>query len=52
MGDPIETNTAGEFYARKNGHLIVGSVKGNIGCVTRFSVDSDADKASRGRRLP
>ena len=28
MGDPIETNTAGEFYARKDGYLIVGSVKG------------------------
>ena len=31
VGDPIETNTAGEFYARKEGDLYVGSVKGNLG---------------------
>ena len=37
MGDPLETNVAGEFYARKNDHLIVGSVKGNIGCAARSS---------------
>ncbi|KAF9653249.1 hypothetical protein BDM02DRAFT_3182788 [Thelephora ganbajun] len=31
VGDPLEANAAGEFYARKDDHLIVGSVKGNIG---------------------
>ena len=31
VGDPIEKNTAGEFYARKEGDLYVGSVKGNLG---------------------
>ena len=47
MGDPIETNTAGEFYARKEGDLYVGSVKGNLGCVTRpaLPIDSDANEA-------
>ena len=35
VGDPLEVNAAGEFYARKDGHLIVGSVKGNIGCAAR-----------------
>jgi len=31
VGDPLEANAAGEFYARKDDHLIIGSVKGNIG---------------------
>ena len=46
MGDPIETNAAGEFYGREGDHLIVGSVKGNIGWVAEsvFSVDSDVDE--------
>ena len=40
MGDPLEANATGGFYARKDDHLIVGSVKGNIGCAARsaFSV--------------
>ena len=37
MGDPLEVNAAGEFYARKDDHLIVGSVKGNIGWATGFA---------------
>ena len=36
MGDPLEVNAAGEFYARKGDHLIVGSVKGNIGWAAGF----------------
>ena len=36
MGDPLEANAAGEFYARKDDHLIIGSVKGNIGWVAGF----------------
>ena len=27
VGDPIETNTTGEFYAKEEGDLYVGSVK-------------------------
>lgn len=38
MGDPLEANAAGEFYARKDDHLIVGSVKGNIGYVTKLAL--------------
>ena len=46
MGDPIETNTAGEFYARKDGYLIVGSVKGNIGyfLIPALSIYCDANE--------
>ena len=32
VGDPIEANAAGEVF-RRNDELIVGSVKGNLGCV-------------------
>ena len=51
VGNPIETNTAGEFYARKEGDLYVGSVKGNLGCVARpaLSIDSDTNEALRRR---
>ena len=47
MGDPIETNIAGEFYVRKDGDLNVGSVKGNLGCVARpaLPIDSDVNEA-------
>jgi putative methionine-R-sulfoxide reductase with GAF domain len=34
-GDPTEANWVGKHFSR-NRELIVGSVKGNIGCGSRF----------------
>ena len=50
VGDPIETNTAGEFFARKDDHLVIGSVKGNVGYVVRsvFLVESGANEVPPG----
>ena len=52
VGDPIETNTAGEFYARKEGDLYVGSVKGNLGCVARPALPIDSDTNGVLHRCP
>jgi acyl transferase domain-containing protein len=43
-GDPTEANWVGEAFGQRHSELLVGSVKGNIGCVVIFVNDITVDR--------